>query len=232
MHTNIHTRKELKNMSVQIKITVSDEIYKQLKIDAKRQFRSLSNQASCIIHRHYFPEPEDIITPTPGYPFTPPIVFPGPGIPEEPYKITLSADATQPQPGPDLAPAPEPEVSKYIYKDPGVITFPPEPKYEPVSEEKLEKIQRRLQPYKNTKHTIEDYEQHITDPENKYYKKIKQYCVNSFEDKEFLDILAHPDAAYIKKNYRSIIYAALEIPGTHDLSADEWSEIAGYFKQK
>lgn len=216
-------------MSHQIRLTLDDNTYNKLIKARKKNYRTINEEINYRLANSFKETPEYPFTPAP-VPVPSPIVFPGPGIPEEPYRITLSADATKPQPGPDLAPAPEPEVSKYVYKDPGVVTFPPEPKYEPVSEEKLEKIKERLQPYKNTKHTIEDYERDLTDIENKYYKKIKQYCINSCEEKEFLDILANPDAAYIKKNYRSIIYAALEIPGTHDLSSAEWSEIAGYFK--
>lgn len=74
----------------QIKVTIDDKIYKQLKKEAKDNFRTITNEINYRLQQSFTtPAPAPII-PTPTYI---PHGVPG-GIPVEPYKITLSADTT------------------------------------------------------------------------------------------------------------------------------------------
>lgn len=69
----------------QIKITIPDKIYKQLKEDAKKYYRTLGAEIAFVAEQYF-------TNPTPRYIPTP---IPTPtSIPTEPYKIT--ADATTP----------------------------------------------------------------------------------------------------------------------------------------
>ena len=80
-------------MSTQIRVTLDDEIYKQLVKLAKDETRSISNQALVIIKNYFNSNSDSKDRPT----YVPtPIYIPSEGFPvAEPYKITLD---TQSQP--------------------------------------------------------------------------------------------------------------------------------------
>ena len=73
----------------QIKITITDEEYDLLKKQAKEEYRSISNQARIILHKHLC-RPATTTPPALSYP-------PGvKGIPEHPYQVTATAGLSQP----------------------------------------------------------------------------------------------------------------------------------------
>lgn len=100
----------------QIKITITDEEYDLLKKQAREEYRSISNQARIILHKHLC-GPAIITTPALSYP-------PGvKGIPEHPYTVT--AGLSQPV---------FTETTTTYYPDEKTIKIKPKNKYCTVSE--------------------------------------------------------------------------------------------------
>ena len=112
----------------QIKVTIDDKIYKQLKKEAKDNFRTITNEINYRLQQSFIPAP---ITPT--TPTYIPHGAPG-GIPVEPYKITLSADTTTPAPAntkPSTTQTGEPIGHTYLKEHTPTITMDEDDEPEP-----------------------------------------------------------------------------------------------------
>ena len=203
-------------MSKQIRVTVPEEIYKQLEERSKLEYRSLSNQ--CLVMLKEALNTQPYTQPFSPAPFTP-APAPAPGIPAEPYKITTQTDTT----GDGDTP---------IKKLNNMVTFPPEPKYQPVEAPRRHTTTPGgvAIPQPTPGHTPAP----VVEPDNEYYKKIKKgyatlYGENSTSWRELLDLASRPDIkAFMRSQHRSDVEQIITNSYEHTLSVYEFEELLDY----
>lgn len=168
-------------MSVQIKFTTTEEFYKQIKLDAEENCRSISNEVAYIVKQYF----------------------------------------TQLAPQPVFIPSSTPAVFTSPTRKPGVISAPePEPEKD--------------KPTGDPMATIAEMERYMSDPDNEYYQKIKNYFLyrDKFPERlvRLLNLAEENNLNVIAGEFEYAVQKALDIPITRNISRSEWKEILSYLK--
>ena len=201
---------------MQIKVTLDQHNYDDLKSIAAKNRRTLSAELNTILEDYFSKRAGVTTTPALSYP-------PGVrGIPEEPYKVTVTAGLAQTPPVTTTTDYKNATATTAYYND-----SPTKIKKSVIGGDSAEDINHLLEQQRpltsdDFTNRLHELEAQMRNPDDDYYKLIKKYCLKHNQQKELLDILSHPNVTYLKDNYEYTITKALGLSARDTLPKDGW----------